>query len=63
MNKELTSINLKGLSLNLNSEIFSLRAKEIGIIKKIGEDGVVLQFDQSNKYDYEYTYFNELQII
>ena len=52
-----------GVIIKLGDQLYSIRTKENGTVKRFGSDGVLLHFDENNEYDFEYTYWNELRLV
>lgn len=61
-NKETEQFTLHGVTVSLGDTVYSERAEQNGIVKRIGKDGLLLHFDETDEFDFEYTYWNEIDV-
>ena len=61
-NKDTEQCTLHGVTVCLNDTVYSERAEQNGTVKRIGRDGLLLHFDKKDEFDFEYTYWNEIDV-
>lgn len=59
-NKFISEKYIYGNVIRLGDELYSNRLESVGIVKRIAENGVLLHFNENNEFDYEFTYWDEI---
>lgn len=60
--KNTKQYTLQGVIVRLGDKVYSERVKEYGVVKRIKNDGMLLHFDETDEFDFEYTYWDELSV-